>query len=208
MQGGIDVVLEYKMVTRKKRKGMNMNTTSLCRYFGGQHFLSQCLELSFVSLGALDGFRQLFLPFLHALLHPEHQKADLLHLRECCLDGSLRCRLWGIRNPRWRRGCCSRPIQERRSDGTRNKGRRRGSNIQHRLCLSANATPKRRGSTCQFSPANLANACSSIRSRVRTRSSSAMHRSFSRCVPCRMRSRFLYSFSRDWIVSRGGLEAS
>lgn len=44
--------------------------------------------------------------------------------------------------------------------------------------------PKPGGSpTCQFSPASFAKACSSDRSRVRTRSSSAMQRSFSRCVP-------------------------
>ena len=89
------------------------------------------------------------------------------------------------------------------------------------------------GRTCQFSPASLASACSSCFSRVLTlfrvggqsieqhstkdndrarsrthRSSSAIHLSFSRCVPWRIRSWFLYSFSSPWIFSMGGRSRS
>lgn len=39
-------------------------------------------------------------------------------------------------------------------------------------------------------------------------SSSAIHLSFSLCVPCNNRSRFLYSFSSSWIRSAGGRWAS
>lgn len=57
---------------------------------------------------------------------------------------------------------------------------------------------------CQFSPASLANSFSSIFSLLFARSSSAMHRSFSRWVPERRSSRFLYSRSRAWTWSSGG----
>ena len=109
-------------------------------------------------------------------------------------------------------------MQERRPHHPGDDRRRSRTYIQHRLRTiqryehphksRQSKSSERKGQTCQFSPANFANACSSDRSRVRTRSSSAMHRSFSRWVPWRMRSRFLYSFSRERIVSRGGREAS
>ena len=75
--------------------------------------------------------------------------------------------------------------------------------------------------TSQLSPASFCSSRSSIFSlsftlatqinhgtveeaECRYLSSSAMHRSFSRCVPIRINSKFLYSRSNSWICSIGG----